>query len=74
MRPLRWVFRFVFGWCHHSRLSRVFTIDKRTYQICLECGEKFDYSWTLMRRVPFALEHDSYAPLEHSLQSQVTAS
>jgi len=27
-------------------LSRVFTIEKRTYQVCFECGQKFDYFWT----------------------------
>ena len=37
--------------CHHSRLSRVFTIERRTYQVCFECGQKFDYSWTLMHPV-----------------------
>jgi hypothetical protein len=29
----------------------VFTIKKRTYQICLECGQEFPYSWELMRTV-----------------------
>ncbi len=40
MNPLRWMFQFVFG-CHHGHLSRVFTIKKRTYKACLECGEEF---------------------------------
>ena len=34
---------FLFG-CHHSNLSRVFTIRKRTYRVCCECGAEFDYS------------------------------
>jgi hypothetical protein len=34
--------------CHHSDLSRVFTIKHRTYQVCLECGQELDYSLSLM--------------------------
>ncbi len=39
---------FLFG-CHHSNLSRVFTIDGRTYRVCLSCGAEFDYSLKYMR-------------------------
>jgi hypothetical protein len=42
------VLDFVFG-CHHSRLSRVFTLDRRTYRVCCDCGAKFDYSLDRMR-------------------------
>ena len=34
---------FLFG-CHHSNLSRVFTIRKRTYRVCCDCGAEFAYS------------------------------
>ncbi len=34
---------FLFG-CHHSSLSRVFTIGRRTYRVSCECGAEFDYS------------------------------
>ena len=34
---------FLFG-CHHSNLSRVFTIGRRTYRVCCDCGGEFDYS------------------------------
>ncbi len=34
---------FLFG-CHHSNLSRVFTIRRRTYRVCCDCGTEFDYS------------------------------
>jgi hypothetical protein len=27
--------------CHHRHLSRVFTIQKRTYKVCLNCGQEF---------------------------------
>jgi hypothetical protein len=47
MKPLRWFFRFALE-CHHDQLSRVFTIEKRTYQVCLECGKECEYSWGLM--------------------------
>ena len=44
MKHLLWIFQFAFG-CHHRQLSRVFTIKKRTYQVCVECGREFEYSW-----------------------------
>lgn len=37
----------LFG-CHHTHLSRVFTLDRRTYRVCLGCGAKFDYSLDTM--------------------------
>ncbi len=40
MNPLRWMFQFALC-CHHGHLSRVFTIKKRTYKVCLDCGEEF---------------------------------
>jgi hypothetical protein len=46
MNPLLWIFQFAFG-CHHQ-LSRVFTIRRRTYQVCIRCGREFAYSWELM--------------------------
>ena len=49
MRLLHWIIDFAFG-CHH-KLSSVVTIKKRTYQICIECGQEFPYSWELMRPV-----------------------
>jgi hypothetical protein len=40
MKPLHWVIQFAFG-CHHRHVSRVFTINKRTYKVCLDCGHEF---------------------------------
>jgi hypothetical protein len=40
MNPLHWMFQFAFG-CHHRHLSRVFTIKKWTYKVCLDCGHEF---------------------------------
>jgi len=37
------VLNLLFG-CRHRQLSRVFTIDRRTYRVCCKCGVKFDYS------------------------------
>ena len=42
MKPLLWIFQFVFG-CRHRHLSRVFTIKHRTYQVCFDCGREFDF-------------------------------
>jgi len=47
MKPLLWILQSAFR-CHHKHMSRVFTIKKRTYQVCCDCGEEFDYSWALM--------------------------
>lgn len=43
MEKLVSIFDLVFG-CHHRQLSRVFTIDGRTYKVCCNCGGEFDYS------------------------------
>jgi hypothetical protein len=48
MKALHRVFQFVFE-CRHRELSRVFTIENRTYQVCFECGRKLNYSWELMQ-------------------------
>jgi hypothetical protein len=40
MNPLRWILGFAFG-CHHRHLSRIFTINKRTYRVCFDCGGEF---------------------------------
>ncbi len=41
--PLAVALDFAFG-CHHSNLSRVFTLEGRSYKVCFDCGRKFDYS------------------------------
>ncbi len=33
----------LFFGCPHSNLSRVFTIRKRSYQVCCDCGAEFRY-------------------------------
>jgi uncharacterized membrane protein len=38
---------FLFG-CHHSNLSRVFTLDGHSYRVCCDCGARFDYSLDTM--------------------------
>lgn len=48
MKPLLSLFRFAFG-CRHNQKSAVFTIKKRTYQVCLSCGHELEYSWKLMQ-------------------------
>jgi len=47
MKSLVRTFDFLFG-CHHSNLSRVFTLHGRTYQVCCDCGAEFDYSLKYM--------------------------
>jgi hypothetical protein len=44
---------FLFG-CHHSHLSRVFTLQGETYKVCCGCGAKYAYSletMSIVRRV-----------------------
>lgn len=41
------VLDLVFG-CHHSNLSMVFTIDRKSYRVCCDCGAKFQYSLVTM--------------------------
>jgi hypothetical protein len=50
MKLSRKVFQIAFG-CRHRELSRVFTLDRLTYQVCLHCGQHIEYSWDLMRSV-----------------------
>jgi hypothetical protein len=47
MKRLVVIMDFLFG-CHHGHLSRVFTIERRTYQVCCDCGAKFKYSLASM--------------------------
>jgi hypothetical protein len=62
MKPLLWIFQLGFG-CHHSRVSRVFTIKKRMYQVCFECGQELEYSWALMRPLRSNVTDNAHAPL-----------
>jgi len=41
MKLLLSLFQFIFG-CRHRHLSRVFTIKRRTYKVCFDCGREFD--------------------------------
>jgi len=45
---------YLFG-CRHVHLSRVFTLQGKTYRVCCDCGAKFAYSLKTMsieRRLP----------------------
>jgi hypothetical protein len=44
-------------------MSRVFTIKKRTYQVCCQCGQEFEYSWALMHRQRSNIADGPYVPL-----------
>lgn len=44
---------FTFG-CRHRDLTRVFTIEGRTYRVCCSCGLEFNYSLENMSVVPYA--------------------
>ena len=72
MKHLLQVYQFAFG-CHHSQLSRVFTIKKRTYQVCVECGQEFEYSWALMHSMQSSDVDNACLPLNTVRQAGVTA-
>ena len=54
---------FVFG-CHHPKLSRVFTIGRKTYRVCCDCGATFNYSLDAMRMESrlFSSRNTSFRP------------
>ncbi len=64
MKHLLQAYQFAFG-CRHSQLSRVFTIKKRTYQVCVECGREFEYSWALMHSMQSGVADNACAPLKY---------
>jgi hypothetical protein len=41
MKSLIDVLNFLFG-CRHREKSGVFTIKKRSYRVCLVCGQEFE--------------------------------
>lgn len=46
--PMRAFSEIIFDWifrCHLRHLSRVFTIGRQTYQVCLACVTRLRYSW-----------------------------
>jgi len=57
------ILHFAFG-CRHRHKSGVFTIKKRTYQVCLNCGQEFEYSWVRMRSVRSNVVGGSDAPVK----------
>jgi hypothetical protein len=54
---------FLFG-CRHRHKSGVFTIKNRTYQVCLNCGQEFEYSLVRMHSVRSQTGRGSDAPLK----------
>ncbi len=72
MKRLLWISQFALGRCHHSQLSRVFTIQKRTYQVCLDCAQEFEYSWELMRPITSNVADDIRSPRNAAGRSEVS--
>ncbi|MFZ1918378.1 MAG: hypothetical protein WAU58_12445 [Terriglobales bacterium] len=70
MKPLLWIVQFAFG-CHHQQRSSVFTIKKRTYQVCLKCGQEFEYSWALMHSIGQSVADRPRVPLSDIAPTEV---
>jgi hypothetical protein len=62
------IFSTLFG-CHHGNLSRLFTIRRRTYQVCWDCGTEFDYSWERMHRIAPSPNGNSYVQIAPAMDS-----
>jgi hypothetical protein len=73
MKVLRWLLHVLFG-CHHSQLTRVFTIGNRTYQVCIDCGREIDYSWELMQSASAKDGHYAHGPLKSIRGAQAPVS
>jgi hypothetical protein len=71
MKLLPSIFQFAFG-CQHSQMSRVFTIKKRTYQVCFECGQEFEYSWEQMHSLRWNVSDNPYMPLNSTRNDEVS--
>lgn len=71
MTPFLRIFQLIFG-CHHRHLSRVFTIQKRTYQVCFDCGRQIEYSWPLMHSVPQEAADDVCTPLDRARHAVIS--
>jgi len=65
MKPLLSFLHIAFG-CRHRQMSRVFTIKKRTYRVCFQCGQEFEYSWALMNSAWSSADANRLAPSETS--------
>jgi len=72
MKPLRWILRSTFG-CRHRQISRVFTIKRRTYRVCFECGQEFEYSWASMHPVLSGAAASVGAPLDQAGRAEIPA-
>ena len=56
------ILEFLFG-CHHGNISRVFTLEGKTYKVCCDCGAKFAYSletMSIVRRLPLTPIHTRF--------------
>ena len=52
MSVLHAIFHFlcdIFLGCSHDHLTRPFTLEQRTYKVCLDCGKQLFYSAESMR-------------------------
>lgn len=43
-----WLLRILFA-CSHPRTTWPQTTKRRTYIVCLDCGQEFEYNWNEMR-------------------------
>ncbi|HJX85696.1 MAG TPA: hypothetical protein VJ723_15255 [Candidatus Angelobacter sp.] len=70
MKQVLWIFQVAFG-CHHSHLSQVFTIKKRTYKVCVECGQEFEYSWARMHTLRSKVADNFYAARNKARNAEI---
>ena len=66
---LTYLFDLLFG-CRHTHLSRPFTLEDRSYKICLDCGQERPYSVEAMRLLhPWEIAKPLLEPVSISVES-----
>ncbi len=69
---LEFLFDLFFG-CRHAHLTRPFTLESRSYKICLDCGHEMPYSLESMRLLhPWEIMRAAKTPA-HAMQEPVPA-
>jgi len=66
-----WIIQCFFA-CQHRDLSRVFTINNRTYQVCFDCGREINYSWELMCSLEPSDSANRLLPLDNRRSAQAS--
>jgi hypothetical protein len=59
--------------CNRRQISRVFSIKERTYRVCFQRGQEFEYSWASMHPVQSSAASNFCAPLDQAGRAAIPA-